>query len=260
MTSAALSRPSNSNSISESASTSKKTEVEEEEARPSVSVYQGELSYEAFKNPANNPVALALALCGVADIRNKNTFLKRYRTKGDGVFREVLATFFAELRQGETVDNRAAALTKRLDQFPDITAEPKSKKKPEAGTKTANQAPTILRQTATALASGLCNPKQTDGKGDRKADGLEVDLLNYADKNGITQADGQRCAPGLVEIAKLGYGEALNKLPTRAKYAFACLWLDGDEDQRRNLLSRLEDNTPKPTAKQGADTGEEMPF
>ena len=254
-----LSCPSNSNSISTSASDSKKTEAEEKEAfRPSVSVYKGELSYSAFKNPDNDPVSLAMALCEVQDLRNRNTLKKLLRTKGDGVFREELASFFAEIHQGEEVDNRAAALTKRLNQYPDKPDEPKPSKPPANRTETDK--PTALQEAQT-LARGLFNhPRQANGS-QAEASGLEAELLRYADANGITETNGRECTSTLVELSGLGHGEALNKLPTRAKYAFACRYKDADEEDRQDLLAKLADKPNKrDSTTPSADMGEEMPF
>ena len=256
-----LSCPSNSNSISTSASDSKKTEAEEKEAfRPSVSVsvYKGELSYSAFKNPDNDPVSLAMALCEVEDLRNRNTLKKLLRTKGENVFREELASFFAEIHQGEEVDNRAAALTKRLNQYPDKTDEPKPSKPPANRTETDK--PTALQEAQT-LARGLFNhPRQANGS-QAEASGLEAELLRYADANGITETNGRECASTLVELSGLGHGEALSKLPTRAKYAFACRYKDADEEDRQDLLAKLADKPNKrDSTTPSADMGEEMPF
>ena len=239
--------------------------TEEEEAfRPSVSVsvFKGELSAQALKNPDHDPVSLAMALCKVEDVRNWNTFQKLLRLKGDGVFRDVLETFFAEIRQGEDVENRAAALTKRLNQYPDKKDGPRPSKTPANRTETDRPTPTDLKAQTATLAKSLFNhPRQANGS-QAEAVGFEAELSSYAEKNGITDADTDgRCAPVLSELFKLGCGEALNKLPPRAKNAFACLFLDADEEGRKDLLAKLDEDNQKSTPQcADADNGEEIPF
>ena len=264
-----------------------KTEAEDKEEafRPSVSVsvFKGELSYSAFQNPDNDPVSLAMRLCEVEDLaereakkykdagkkeaekaavllRNWNTFQKQLRLKGEVVFRNALEKAFGEKQQGEwdSVENPASLFTERLGKYPDKPEGPRPSKTPANRTETDKQTPTDLKAQTATLAKSLFNhPRQANGS-QAEAVGFEAELLSYAEKNGITLADGKRCDPVLSELFKLGYGEALNKLSTLAKYAFACRFLD-EEKERNYLLARLAGSNQKPT-KQGADDGEEMPF
>lgn len=253
----------------------------------SVSVFKGELSYSVIKNPDNDPVSLAMRLCEVEDLaereakkykdagkkeaekaavllRNWNTFQKQLRLKGEVVFRNALEKAFGEKLQGEwdSVENPASLFTERLGKYPDKADGPRPSRPPAIRTETDKPTPTDLEAQTASLAKSLFkHPGQANGS-QAEAKGFIAELLSYAEKNGITDADPDGSyAIVLSELFKLGCGEALNKLPTRAKYAFACLWMDADENGRRDLIAKLDEVNQKSTPQcADADIDGEIPF
>ena len=61
-----------------------------------------------------DPVAFACDICGVYGEQDRNTFGAKLKELGKAAFLDECETFRAELKDGESVRNRAAALTARL--------------------------------------------------------------------------------------------------------------------------------------------------
>lgn len=70
---------------------------------------------------AANPVAAALEITGETGNKLAAGALNKYlRTKGAGAFTDTVFAFYSELKNGEEVGNRGAALNARLRDLPDI--------------------------------------------------------------------------------------------------------------------------------------------
>lgn len=70
---------------------------------------------------AANPVAAALEITGETGNKLSAGALNKYlRTKGAGAFTDTVFAFYSELKNGEEVGNRGAALNARLRDLPDI--------------------------------------------------------------------------------------------------------------------------------------------
>lgn len=66
------------------------------------------------------PVRAALEITGeTGDARAENTLKKYLRTKGHGAFIDTVFAFYSEIKNGEDVGNRGAALNARLKALPD---------------------------------------------------------------------------------------------------------------------------------------------
>ncbi len=69
------------------------------------------------------PVRAALEITGeTGDARAENTLKKYLRTKGHGAFTDTVFAFHSEIKNGEDVGNRGAALNARLKALPDVPA------------------------------------------------------------------------------------------------------------------------------------------